>query len=111
MQREGIALARDNRGRSATGTATIVDRARKVFKMSLGRSSASEDDWIFQDAIAGGYVVLGWGGDVDWSDPRYDDFAEIKARWREKLPTLGGMTPISRKFMRYARIWKLDRSL
>jgi MrcB-like, N-terminal domain/AAA domain (dynein-related subfamily) len=86
-------LARDNRGRSVTSAATIVGSTRKVFKMSLGRSSAAEDDWIFQDAIAGGYVVLGWGGDVDWSDPRYDDFAEIKSRWQKDHPDATGNDP------------------
>jgi 5-methylcytosine-specific restriction protein B len=86
-------LARENRGRPMASPTAIVDRTRKAFKMSLGRSWAAEDDRIFQDAIAGGYVVLGWGGDVDWSDPRYDDFAEIKARWRQDHPDAQGNDP------------------
>jgi hypothetical protein len=40
---------------------------RNFFKMSLGR--AYDQSEIYQAAIDGGYVALGWGGDTDWSDP------------------------------------------
>lgn len=86
-------LARDNRGRPQENGAQGIDRNRKVFKMSLGRSQAAEDDPIYQDAIVGGYVVLAWGGDIDWSDLRYDDFAQIKARWQEDHPDASGNDP------------------
>ncbi|MBV2149221.1 AAA family ATPase [Sphingobium sp. AS12] len=61
--------------------------------MSLGRSWASEDDVIYQDAIRDGYVVLGWGGEVDWSDPRYDAWDAIKERWRQDFPDASGNDP------------------
>ncbi len=86
-------LAASNRGKALDRSKPTIDRSRKIFKMSLGRSWASEDDAIYQDAINGGYVVLGWGGEVDWSDPRYDDWAAIKERWRQDHPDASGNDP------------------
>ncbi len=76
-------LAADNNGRALVPLPVTIDRSRKIFKMSQGRSWTEEGDRIFQDAIDGGYVVLGYGGEVDWSDPRFDRFDAIKERWRE----------------------------
>ncbi len=86
-------LARSNRGTPVANPSQPFDRNRMVFKMSLGRSAFSQDDQIFQDAIAGGYVVLGWGGDVDWSERRFDDFAEIKTRWKSDNPEASDSDP------------------
>lgn len=86
-------VAASNRGKAVSSAAPLIDRTRKIFKMSLGRSWASEDDPIYQDAIREGYVVLGWGGDVDWSDPRYDEWDAIKERWRRDHPTASGNDP------------------
>jgi 5-methylcytosine-specific restriction protein B len=86
-------LAGSNLGKATEGLAHLIDRNNKIFKMSLGRSSAAEDDVIYQDAINGGYVVLGWGGEVDWSDPRYDDWTAIKERWRQDHPAASGNDP------------------
>ncbi len=83
-------LAASNRGKTIGDAGALIDRTRTIFKMSLGRSREAEDDVIYQDAIEGGYVVLGWGGDVDWSDPRFDDFPAIKERWREDEPDAHG---------------------
>lgn len=85
-------VAASNRGK-AVAQAPVIERSRKVFKMSLGRSWASEDDAIYQDAIRDGYVTLGWGGEVDWSDPRYDKWDAIKERWREDNPQASGNDP------------------
>jgi hypothetical protein len=86
-------LAASNRGKPAAGKTPAIDRNRKIFKMSLGRSWASEDDAIYQDAISGGYVVLGWGGDVNWSDASYDAWEAIKERWRQDHPDATGNDP------------------
>ena len=59
--------------------------------MSLGR--AGVEDHIFDAAIAGDYVGLGWGGDIDWSDPRYDGDAgynAIRDQWRKVDPEKKG---------------------
>jgi hypothetical protein len=79
--------ARKNAGRSGG-----FDLAgRKLFKMSLGR--AGVDEHIFDAAIEGNYAVLGWGGDVDWSDPRYDEWSAIFERWQEENPDATGNDP------------------
>lgn len=86
-------LASSNRGKAVDAQPAAIDRSRKIFKMSLGRSWASEDDAIFEDAIRDGYVVLGWGGDVDWSDPSFDQWEALKARWRQDHPTATSNDP------------------
>ena len=85
-------IAASNHGR-AVNAPPALDRSGKVFKMSLGRSWASEDDAIYQEAIRDGYVTLGWGGDIDWSDPRYDEWEAIKQRWRRDHPEASGNDP------------------
>ena len=58
-------------GGSADGEAmTVADR--QVFKMSVGEANNPEDVHLFEEAIAGGYALLGFG-DIDWSDDRYAD--------------------------------------
>jgi 5-methylcytosine-specific restriction protein B len=84
-------LAKASRGRAAS--AHQLDRTRKVFKMSLGRAAVDEDAAIYRDAIEGGYVALGYGGDVDWSDKAYDEFEAIKERWRQVEPKATGNDP------------------
>ncbi len=61
---------------------------RKFIKMSLGR--AGIEDHIYDAAIDGNYVVLGWGGEVDWSDPRYNDYQAIFDKWNELEPGTSG---------------------
>lgn len=64
---------------------------RKLFKMSLGR--AGVEDHIFDAAVEGGYVVLGWGGNVDWSDPRYEQWSAVLERWQQEDPAATGYDP------------------
>lgn len=84
-------LARDNHGNAAEATTSWRDR--QVFKMSLGRSGQDEGSRIYRDAIEGGYVALGYGGNIDWSDPRYDSFYNIHDRWREDHADATGNDP------------------
>lgn len=59
-----------------------VDLAgRRFWKMGLG--AIGTEDHIYDEAIEGAYVVLGWGGDVDWSNPAYEDMAAVRAKWAE----------------------------
>jgi hypothetical protein len=54
--------------------------------MSLGR--AGVEDHIFEDAIESGDAVLGWGGEIDWSD--YSTYEAIHARWNQDHPGTNG---------------------
>ena len=84
-------LAHANRGRSAVAPPSYRDR--QVFKMSLGQSGHDDGERIYRDAIENDYVILGWGGEIDWSDKRYDDYAQIKARWQQDHPDATGNDP------------------
>jgi 5-methylcytosine-specific restriction protein B len=57
---------------------------RRFWKMGLGW--IGNEDHIYDEAIKGNYVVLGWGGDVDWSDPAYEDINAVRAKWAEVAP-------------------------
>lgn len=85
--REVCALAEQARKSSKQGKS--IDLAgRNFFKVSLGR--AGEDEFIYDAAIEGGYIVLGYGGEVDWSDPKFEDYQEIFDRWNEIEPETSG---------------------
>ena len=61
--------AETSRGRSTGGDAIAV-AGRQVFKMSIGEANNPEDAHLFEEAIAGGYALLGFE-DIDWSDDKY----------------------------------------
>ena len=86
-------LAGQNRGAPVGHAPPTLNRAAKIFKMSLGRSWASEDDHIYEDAIRGGYVVIGYGGEIDWSGPEFERWDAIAKRWREVDPKATGNDP------------------
>ena len=74
--------AETSRGRS-TGDDAVAVAGRQVFKMSIGEANNPDDAHLFEEAIAEGYTLLGYG-DIDWSDDKYADReAIIKARRAE----------------------------
>ena len=75
-----------------SGTPLSLD-SRGVFKMGLGRSRNEEDAYLFEECIEGGFLMLGYGGEIDWSDPAYADFDAILARWRQEEPNATGYNP------------------
>ena len=60
------------RAETSTGSGgpafTIGDR--QVFKMSIGEAANPDDAHLFEEAIAGGYTLLGFE-DIDWSDDKF----------------------------------------
>lgn len=68
-----------------SGTGQTFDPAgRKVFKVSLGRSTDPQDDYLREECLENGYVLLGYGGEVDWSSDDYDSYDDIAKRWRQE---------------------------
>ena len=57
---------------------------RRFWKMSLG--AVGSEDHVYSAAIAGGYVALGGGADVDWSDPRFESLAAMQEEWKTRYP-------------------------
>ena len=74
--------AETSRGRSP-GDEQIAIADRQVFKMSIGVANDPEDAHLFEEAIDGGYALLGWG-DIDWSDDRYAEREAIIKAWETK---------------------------
>ena len=70
---------------------------RRIFKMSLGDpkcwGGSQEKAGIFAECIETGCVLLEYGGDIDWSDARYDSWEQVGETWRrEKNPDATGHT-------------------
>ena len=61
--------AETSRSRMAGGDGINVT-GRQVFKMSIGEANNPEDAHLFEEAIAGGYALLGFE-EIDWSDEKY----------------------------------------
>ncbi|GAA6159193.1 hypothetical protein NBRC116589_13670 [Ruegeria sp. HU-ET01832] len=57
---------------------------RKIFKISLGRAWHAEDEPIRSEAYEKGLISLGYGGEIDWSDPLYDSFEKVGEKWRSE---------------------------
>jgi 5-methylcytosine-specific restriction enzyme B len=73
------------RAASEPRIAAGIDLSNRTFwKISLGASGVEEQ--VYDAAIAGNYVVLGWGGNEDWSDPIYDDIEAVQRKWDEVGP-------------------------
>ncbi len=67
--------ANTSKGHSVGGNAISI-AGRQVFKMSIGEAKNPEDAHLFEEAIEGGYALLGFD-DIDWSDEKYSDRAAI----------------------------------
>ena len=61
--------AETSRGHASDEEMVRVD-GRQVFKMSIGEASNPEDAHLFEEAIKGGYALLGFE-DIDWSDDKF----------------------------------------
>lgn len=78
---DGVLKRIAERARGAAGPFDLA--SRNVFKMGLGNPGNNEEyRAIFNECIENGYILLGKGGEVDWSDPRFDDDEEVKKSGR-----------------------------
>jgi len=59
-----------------------LDRSKQLFKVALGQRGT--DNNKIQFGLDENIIHVGWGGDVDWSDQRFENYDEILAEWREK---------------------------
>lgn len=57
---------------------------RNVWKMSLGNSQTGEAEEVFSDCRANNYVLLGWGGTIDFSG--CDNLDAVKDRYQRFEP-------------------------
>jgi 5-methylcytosine-specific restriction protein B len=80
---EGVFKRISERARLDTGGAVAkgLDRSRAIFKVSLGRRET--DEARIQEALDNSIINLRSGSDLDWSNPRFDEFDEILREWRE----------------------------
>ena len=67
----------------AHGAGRITTEGRQVFKMSMGYIHDPEQAHLFEEAIEGGFSVLGYE-DIDWSDAKFADRGEIVERLRQE---------------------------
>mgnify|MGYP006268855683 CR=1 FL=1 len=64
-----------------------------VFKTSLGPTWDESFAYLFDECIENGYILLGYGGEVDWSPPEFRDFKNIHTRWKQIDPEASGYDP------------------
>ena len=74
---------------------------RRIFKMRLGDSTDPEQQHVFDECIENEYVLLGYGGELDWSDGRFDDEQQILERWQEDYPEANGHDPNVRSIRQF----------
>ena len=90
----GVFKLISERARLDTGDAVTkrLDRSRSIYKIALGQRGNQEDR--IREGLDQQLIHLGWGGDIDWSDDRFDDFEEIRKKWNaEKDPDASGKDP------------------
>lgn len=66
-----------------SGARRHLDPARAVFKIALGERGSGEA--MVKDGLDHNLIHLGWGGEIDWTDPRFDNFDAIKRHWKEQV--------------------------
>lgn len=59
---------------------------RRVFKMSIGEAANPNDDYLFDEAIESGRILLGWGDKVDWAPDAYQSRDAMIEAWRPYHP-------------------------
>ncbi|GEC31702.1 hypothetical protein N181_01760 [Sinorhizobium fredii USDA 205] len=70
--------------RRPSDTSGRLDRSGRVFKVALGNRQVEDERKRIRFGLDHNLIHVGWGGDIDWSDERFDDFKEIFSEWRSK---------------------------
>lgn len=83
-----ICAAAEQARKSGGAAQSFNLEGRRVYKMSIGRAGLENE--IYDAAIAGGYAAIGWGGKVDWSDPKYREYPAVFDKWNEIEPGTSG---------------------
>lgn len=60
--------------------------ARTFYKMSLGTAGTPKGDKVFQESIEKGYVMLGWGEDIDFTECK--SIEEVKQLIADERPDI-----------------------
>jgi len=76
-----IAAAASSSGSRSGSSETIDIKGRAIWKMSLG-NTLGPDASIYNECIENGYVLLGWGQDIDFTGASTRD--DIKAKVKER---------------------------
>lgn len=63
-------------------------QGKRLFKMSLGEVANPEDDYLFDEAIEGGFVHMGDDGGMDWSESIFTTKELMIAGYAERHPEL-----------------------
>ena len=95
-----------NRGPVAESDKPKLNKGLPVFKMSLGDTSTDEGTILFRECVDGDYVLLGWGGDIDWSSPEYDELQAITDRWRKEDRNASAQDANIRQLHRFRNLLK-----
>jgi len=90
----GVFKVISERARLDTGNAVAkrLDRSRSIYKIALGQRGSQEER--IREGLDKSLIHIGWGGDIDWSDDKFDDFEEIRKEWNAKKdPKASGKDP------------------
>lgn len=61
-------------------------KSAAFYKMALGGKGDAGTAYLYEDCIEAGRVLMGWGMDVDWSDPRFSSKDEIQKELARRFP-------------------------
>jgi 5-methylcytosine-specific restriction protein B len=77
-----VAYARELFERREAPSAPLDLERRRLYKMSLGDSTKSEEAWIYPDCLENNYVCLGFGDGIDFEG--CDSLDAVRERFRER---------------------------
>lgn len=87
-------IARRAETSTGPGIGSVSIEGRQVFKMSIGEAFNPEEAHLFEEALAGGFTLLGYV-DIDFSDSRFESREAIIQACREKEPSEPEPTALS----------------